>query len=434
MAAGAEQILHLLGQNGAVRNLHRAAVIDLADGGMPGDDVIVLFGKGKVVGRHDVLALQTAGAAVAQLGRDIIEIGVAEGLGDRLAQVVDDFTDSVPGSDLGLGLIRHGGAIHVGVPVVDPAHVVLVGGQGEAAKARDFGKRGAQGGQCLGPGAFPGLELIPVDACHTPDQGGVGGAGLAVGKSGIGRAGLAENIAVAGGVDDHLGHHDLAAFLGLEGHALDGASFHDGAAAPGVVHDADGIFVLQEHLIHLDLELVGLKVYSAHEAGWLGPLKAAAADAVVDGLPGVHHHGIGGADVVKRRSPHRAGDLLEAGKPLLLQAAYKAPVVPGEVRYHDHIAAGHVTAGVAVALHQDDVLAAGSCRSNSGGVPGCAGPNHQHVAAVVDFQLSRSFGIGILHRFRSFPQSAQRQRFFINSSSSGRVSRFSSSASARWIF
>jgi hypothetical protein len=48
----------------------------------------------------------------------------------------------------------------------------------------------------------------------------------------VGGAGAGEQVAVAGGVDHHVGHDGHAAFLALEHHALDGAVLHDRESRP----------------------------------------------------------------------------------------------------------------------------------------------------------------------------------------------------------
>ena len=54
-----------------------------------------------------------------------------------------------------------------------------------------------------------------------------------------GGTGAGKNVAVAGGVDHHVGHHRHAAFLALEDHALHRTILDDGCAAPGVVDQLD---------------------------------------------------------------------------------------------------------------------------------------------------------------------------------------------------
>ncbi len=51
-----------------------------------------------------------------------------------------------------------------------------------------------------------------------------------------GRAGAGEHVAVAGGVDHHLGHQRLAPGLALEHRALDHAVLDDRRRSQGVEH------------------------------------------------------------------------------------------------------------------------------------------------------------------------------------------------------
>ena len=49
MSAGAQQAFHLLRNNGPVGDLDRSAIIDGADGAVPGDNILKLMRKGPVI-------------------------------------------------------------------------------------------------------------------------------------------------------------------------------------------------------------------------------------------------------------------------------------------------------------------------------------------------------------------------------------------------
>ena len=362
----------------------------------------MLDGVGKIGGAHHVLAHQAAADAGAQLRRDIVEVRVAEGHGHGLAQIVQYVPHGAAGVHLGLRLILDLRAVPVGVPAVDPTDVVLVAGHGQAAEPGHPGQTQAQGGHLVRVGAAPLVEQVPVDAADPPHQGGGVGAGHLVGHALAGGAGPGVQVAVAGGVDHDLGKDRLAALLALVDHTLDPAAFQNGAHAHAVAHDPDGVLVLQKHFVHLDLQLIGLKVDGTHQAGRLAAAVAVPADAVVEGAPGMKQGRVGAAHLVQSGGGHRAGDLAQAGKPLLLKAADKGFVIPGEVGDHDHIAAGHIAAHIAVALQQDDVFGPCPGGGNGGGVAGRAAADHQDVAFLLDRQLGCGLQISLVRHSRIF--------------------------------
>ena len=136
----------------------------------------------------------------------------------------------------------------------------------------DLRGAGGEGGEVLGVCLAPVAEALLIHAADAVDQRGGAAAALVVDGGGGGGAALAADVRVAGGVDDDLGEDRLAAFLALEQDALARARLHDGLDAPAVVHDADGVGVLSEHDVHLDLELVGLQHEAVLHAG--GPITA----------------------------------------------------------------------------------------------------------------------------------------------------------------
>ena len=161
----------------------------------------------------------------------------------------------------------------------------------------------------------------------------------------------------------------------------------------------DGILVLQEHLVHLDLQLVGLEVDRADQTDRkLG----AGAEGVVDVLPGVDLGGILAADLILRGAKDGAGNVGHPGEPLLLQAADVLLVEEGKPGHHDDVAAGDIAAHVAVTLHEDHLLTAGPGRGNGGRVTGSAAAYHQNVTFGVDRDLALAFQNRFVHYLNSF--------------------------------
>ena len=105
------------------------------------------------------------------------------------------------------------------------------------------------------------LSVLPeAESAYPVDQGGGAATALFVERRCGGSSGEPADVGISGGVYDYLGQDCLAAFLGLEVHALADIAFHDGLAAPGVVHDPDGIGQFVEHDVHLYFKLVRLNV------------------------------------------------------------------------------------------------------------------------------------------------------------------------------
>jgi len=165
-------------------------------------------------------------------------------------------------------------------------------------------------------------------------------------------AGSGEEVAVAGGIDDHLGEDRLPAGLALEDRPGHVVALRDGVHAPAV----------QEHL---DL---GFFDHFDHQ--------------VLDGL-GVH----GGVDP-RAAVDDRAVHLVEAAHHLLADALADLLAgledVPDD---HEHEAAGPEAAEVAVALDEGHVRA-GPPGGNGGAHARRSAPDHQHVGAVQDRQLA----------------------------------------------
>ena len=107
---------------------------------------------------------------------------------------------------------------------------------------------------------------------------------------------------------------------------------------------------------------------------------------------GIGEHGIYLADVLHARAVGRAGGgLLHAVEPLLLKTAHEGQGLPAELRDHEDVVAGDVAAGVAVALHEDDLFAARAGGGDGGAVAGGARSDDEHVAFGVDFYVDGGF-------------------------------------------
>ena len=388
MAARAEQILHLLRQNGPVRDLHRPAVVDLANGGVPGDDVLLLLGIREIICGHDVLPFQSFADPSTQLRGNVVKVGVPEGHRHSFLQVVQRFPHGQAGIHLGLGLILHHGAVTVHVPVVHPEDVAPVGGDRHTAEAGHSLQPRPQRIHFGGVGLFPLVVGVPIHTAYAPYQGRRICAGDPVGHGRVGCPRPGVEVAVTGGVDDHLGQDGLAPLFALIHHTSDHSVLHNGSADPAVAHDGDGVTVLLEHFVQLDFQLVGLKVNRTHEAVGLRSAVAAPADAVHHGLPGVKQGRVGGTDLAERRCADSIGNRSEAGKPLLLESPDKAFVIPGQVGNHDDIAAGDVPAHVTVPFQQDDVLGARPGGGDGCRVAGGAAAHHKDIALGLHRQRS----------------------------------------------
>jgi hypothetical protein len=104
-----------------------------------------------------------------------------------------------------------------------------------------------------------GLEFDPAVHVHAAEEPGGVHAVVHVGLFDVvhvGGAGAGEQVAVAGGIDHHVGHDRHAAFLALEHHALDGAVLHDRNRGPRVVDELD--LALQHDLLREQLQALGV--------------------------------------------------------------------------------------------------------------------------------------------------------------------------------
>ncbi len=289
VTARSQKILHLLGQNGTVGDLDGGIVVERVHSAVPGNAIVVLLGEGPVVGGDDVLAHYTVRAAGAQLRCDVVEIGVVEYLGAIFAVILHHFPQLDAGAHLGGGLIGDLGAVTPGLPVIHPAHIVSWPGDHGGAEAVDVRQTLSQrpgGVTVLGS---PLVEGFFAESADAVDQRRGGAAALVVDSRGGGSAGEPAEVGIAGGVDDHLGQHGLAPFLGIEDDALADIAFHDGIGAPAVVEDSDAVAKLIEHHVHLDLELVGLHHKGVDDAG------ICAAGGTTGIGPIFHHFGVGAA-------------------------------------------------------------------------------------------------------------------------------------------
>ena len=393
MAARGQEVVDLLGHDAAIGDLHGHGG---AGGGGPGDHVVEGHVGGHVLHGHIDPAVQTAGAADAQLGRDVQQIGVFEGGALGLAEI-QDLPDGIADDELRLLDVLQVDAEAAGEPVVEPDHVGVARGEEHGAVARHLHQLAAEGPGLLGTGALPlGIGHV-VHARGPPHQGGLvvplhlaGDAALAV----EGGAGLGIDVAVAGGVDDDLGEDRLAPGLALEDDALDLLALHDGLGAPAVEQHFD-IGLLLDHQVHLDLQL--LRVIGGGAGQHL--FRAEAGGAEGDLLPLADEDGIVFADVVQPGAEigFRRG-LVQAGEPLLLDAPDHGVILPAEGGHYQHIAPGDVAAEVAVALHEDDlrIPVGPGCRDGRA-VARRAAAHDQDVAFPVDRQFIGCFPIDFAH-------------------------------------
>ena len=226
-----------------------------------------------------------------------------------------------------------------------------------------------------------------ADSAYPVYQGCRSAAAVVVYGRRCGRSGEPADVCVARGVYDHLCEHCLAAFLRLEDDAFALVVLHYGPAAPRVIHHPDPVGELIEHQVHLYLELCGLYHESVayhlrrHEGGAAGS------------GPCPYHERIEVSRLFRSGAVYSAGYVLKPCEPFLLYAPYVGLLVEGEVGDKEHVSACDVSAAVAVALHQDDVLAASSCGSNGCGMSRGAAAYYQHVAFVVYRYGSLGFNV-----------------------------------------
>ena len=221
--------------------------------------------------------------------------------------------------------------VGVGTAHVDP--VDAVDGADVAQAPRPFGL-----------GGLRRVDLVEVaDAAGEPDV---------VDPPLVLRAGGAQHVAVAGGVDDLVGQDGLASRLALEDGPAHGAAVEDGVHTPAVEEDVDP--GLGDHLDHEVLQGLGV------DGGVDAP--AAVADAPVELLQAPHH--------------------------LLADALAHLPAPLDDVADDQQDQApGPQAAEVAVALDQRGV---GPCptRGDGGRHAGRTGTDDEHLGLVQDGQLA----------------------------------------------
>ena len=313
------------------------------------------------VGRsHYVFAYEPVAAAHACLRRYAHKVHVPVSARNGLLAVVYDFAYLAPYGKLCAGKIGYACAVHL-LQVVEYQHVAvrLVPAGQRAGKALNLGHLFAGCHEFFRMSPAPLEQVIGIDSAYSPRQRGAAGTGLLVGKVLVGNACPTVDVAVACSIDDYLGEYGLSAFLGLENDALYLIVFNDGSCSPAVVKDADLVLKLKEHHIKLYLKLRTVVVNGTHQMLGLCPaggvhLMAPAEDEGLVLLAYVLHAGAPGGT----RSV-----LFHAVEPLFLDAAHEGQSFPGEPGDHEHIVSCYVSSGVAVALHEDDVLDAGPRRS-----------------------------------------------------------------------
>ncbi len=195
-----------------------------------------------------------------------------------------------------------------------------------------------------------------------------------------GRARPGEHVAVAGGVDHHLGHQRLTAGLALEHRAGDLALLHDRQGRPAVEHQANARF--QQHLLGKDLQPLGVQGGRPADHA----MEGGGALAPVGGL-----RWLARAPVSRLRPRQRLGR--QAVQHLLGEAPDDLAALP--VRHPvdpDDETTGGKAAQVIVALEQHHVRAGPGGRQRRSAAGGPAA-HHQDVAPVIDRDVAAGFAV-----------------------------------------
>ena len=166
------------------------------------------------------------------------------------------------------------------MPVVNPADTVTAGLEGNNAETCSLGKAGCKSSGLHGMNLLPLVIGVPVHAPDTIHQCSGRRSARPVRQTGIGGAGLAINVSVSSGIDNHFGKDGFSPFFALKNYALNYIIFYNGLGHPAVVANLNCIPLLINHLIHGDLQLIGLIMDGAHQTFFLGSLIIAAAGAI----------------------------------------------------------------------------------------------------------------------------------------------------------
>ena len=244
-------------------------------------------------------------------------------------------------------------------------------------------------------GFFPFAEKIPIAAADTPNQRSSGTAGQLICQSEVRTTGLAENIAISGGVDHDLRQHSLAALLAFKIHALDGVAIHNRTSPPRMAHHMDRVLVLQQHLVHFNFQLVWLKVYRSNQS--FGQLRIGT-KAIVNVLPCIDKDRILTTDLIAGGSKNSTRNAFHTGEPFLLKPTDILFVIERKARNHDDIAAGNITAHVAVAFHKDNVFTACTGCRYCGRMTSCAAADNKKIT----FGINRNFSLSFEYSFFFF--------------------------------
>ena len=90
------------------------------------------------------------------------------------------------------------------------------------------------------------------------------------------------------------------------------------------------------------------------------------------------------ANFLERWAGYRTGNMLQTGKPFLLNASDKGLVIPTEIGNHNNIAASGITAHIAISLHKNDIFCSGPCCCQCCGVSGSTSAHDEDVTGGVD--------------------------------------------------
>ena len=402
MSTWCQEVFHLLWENCTIRNLYRTAVIDLTDRGMPSDDIILLWCECKVFHGHDVFAFQTTAAAGSQLRSDIIKICITECYRHSLFQICQHIAHGISGLDFCLCLICNYRAVFICMPVIDPALIILICWQRHSTEAGDPGYILTDHIGSIRTQTFPFFETIPVDAADTPYQSSRIASCLAVSQCCKRSTCLIEDITISGRIDHDLCFDQFTAFLAFKNDAGDCITFHNRTYTKCMINYPDRIFFFQKHFIHFNLQLVWLKIDRTDQAARLATIKASAADTVMNGRPGIDQQRVCRTDLIPTRSSYCIWNLFQTLEPLLLQTTDELHIIPAQVRDHNDITARYITAAISIAFHQDNILAASACGSDSCGMSGRSSADYQYVTCVIDRNISGLFSIHFSHDSFSF--------------------------------
>ena len=271
-AAGDEQVGELAGQQGAVRDAVAGIVLRPVTGDRDG----VVKGTVDVVATEHVAPGKAAAFGDAEVAGDLAEMGGGE-LRHGAAQLVGGFHDLLAAFHFGEGEVGRVG----GVDLADDAI------RGAPREQRLTGVDRLEA-----PGAGFDGSVDVADAAHTKPQPGEDLFELERHPGG------GEHVAVAGGVDDHVGEDGEATGLALEDDAANAVAVADRLAGPRVQQQADA--GLLAHGVEREAEFLGVEGDGVADAVRAGAPDETPAAVLLD------ERGIIGAPFAARREVSRA--------------------------------------------------------------------------------------------------------------------------------